>query len=110
MKIKETDLKRVVLHYLRLRYPTGVFWIGNAGKRFYESKRKRYAVKVGPTGSPDVVGILPGGRYLGVECKIKPNKQTPAQLAWQKAVDAAGGIYILAYSIEDVEKAFRGMI
>jgi hypothetical protein len=105
MKIRETDLKRAVLNYLQLQYPTGLFWVGNAGMRFAEHKGKRRAIKLGPTGSPDVAGILPPhGRYIGVETKIKPNTQTAAQLAWQNAVEQAGGIYILAYCIEDVMK------
>lgn len=103
MKFLETDLKRAVMRYLKLRYPNVIFWVSNAGMRFYEHKGKRRAIKIGPTGSPDISGVLPpNGRYIGIECKMKGRTQSVAQVEWQTAIELAGGVYILAYEIEDV--------
>jgi len=105
----ETDLKRAVYTFLTLTYPDGVFWIGNAGMRFYEAKGKKYAIKLGPTGSPDVAGMLPpDGRFIGVETKMPGKKQTPAQKEWQIKTERAGGLYIVAYNLDDVAWALNG--
>jgi hypothetical protein len=70
---------------------------------------------VGTPGSPDIMGILPGGRFIGVECKqpLGPrggdshSRQSPEQEAWQDECEKAGGLYVLARSSEDVERAIN---
>lgn len=48
----------------------------------------RYGLAVG---SPDIVGIAPDGRFLGVEVKTATGKASPAQVAFIAAVRRAGG-------------------
>lgn len=69
----------------------------------------------GLPGSPDIIGILPGGRFIGVECK-KPlgpkggtngSVQSPDQAAFQRECERVGGIYILARSMDDVEAVLK---
>jgi hypothetical protein len=55
-------------------------------------------------GVADIIGALPGGRFLAVECKSARGRQTLAQRAFQEAVEKRGGLYVLARSIEDLEK------
>ncbi len=47
------------------------------------------------------------GHAVDIEVKIKPNKPTIEQLEWLKETNAAGGIGILAYSLDDVIKRLR---
>lgn len=61
-----------------------------------------------PVGWPDVTGLLPGGRFLGVEVKSARGRQSAAQKQMQDEIESRGGLYILAYSIEDVLKAIEG--
>jgi len=70
----------------------------------------------GLPGSPDLIGVL-NGRAIGVECK-KPlgprgghggSVQTSEQKAFQDEFERAGGLYILARSVDDVEKAIGGV-
>jgi hypothetical protein len=57
-----------------------------------------------PAGWPDITGVLPSGRFLGVECKAPGGRQSPVQKAMEEAVHKHNGIYILAKSVDDVEK------
>ena len=56
-----------------------------------------------PGGWPDITGLLPDGRFIGVECKSKRGRQSPAQKAIQHEISKRNGIYILARCPEDVQ-------
>ena len=66
-----------------------------------------------PAGWPDITGLLPDGRFIGVECKApacpeqgrRGGRQSRAQKAMEREIRRRGGIYVLAYGIEDVKKA-----
>jgi len=45
------------------------------------------------------------GQYVGIEVKAPKGKQSENQQESQRQLEAAGGKYILAYSIDDVERA-----
>lgn len=62
-------------------------------------------IKLAPPGTADIIGMLPGGRFLAVECKTRKGKQTPEQEEFEQRVLANGGVYVLARSSEDLEKA-----
>lgn len=47
------------------------------------------------------------GQIMDIEVKVKPNKATPEQLLWLEKTNKAGGIAVLAYSLEDVKKALN---
>ncbi|MBI5725046.1 MAG: hypothetical protein HZA50_13880 [Planctomycetes bacterium] len=57
-----------------------------------------------PKGWPDITGLLPGGRFIGVECKSESGRQSPAQIRMACEIKLRNGIYILARGVEDVEK------
>ncbi len=61
-------------------------------------------VKFGHKGISDVLGILKDGRFIAVECKIKPNKPTQFQLDFLEEITKRGGVGIVAYDLEDVQK------
>lgn len=42
------------------------------------------------------------GRFLAIECKRPGEKQDDDQVKWQAMVERHGGLFILAYSVEDV--------
>jgi hypothetical protein len=56
-------------------------------------------------GVADIIGLLPGGRFLAVECKSGRGRQSPAQRAFQAMVEESGGLYVLARGVEDLAKA-----
>ncbi|MGC9455227.1 MAG: VRR-NUC domain-containing protein [Phycisphaerae bacterium] len=57
-----------------------------------------------PRGWPDITGVLPGGRFIGVECKAPNGRQSPAQKAMQREIRSRGGLYVLARSTDDLTK------
>lgn len=112
---KESEVLRAcqaVLHMRRVphfRNNTGTAMLPGRGG-------KPMPVKFGAPGWPDLIGILPSGRFIGVECKrpLGPrggsggSEQTPGQRAVQQTIEAAGGLYVLARSAQDVEDAIKG--
>lgn len=58
-------------------------------------------------GWPDITGLLPDGRFIGVECKAPGGRQSPAQRAMELAIRERRGVYILARSAGDVMKGIE---
>ncbi|MCF8307852.1 MAG: hypothetical protein K9I68_02470 [Bacteroidales bacterium] len=54
-------------------------------------------------GTADVSAII-NGRSVKIEVKIGKDRQSPEQREYQKQVEAAGGLYIVAKSFEDFIK------
>jgi len=62
----------------------------------------------GTKGWPDIIGVLRGGKFLGVECKApkqgkKPaGKVTPEQRAVGELIEGQGGVYLIVREAEDL--------
>ncbi len=57
-------------------------------------------------GVSDVLGVWKA-RFMAIECKIKGKYATTEQKHFLKEVSEAGGIAVLAYSLDDVKKALE---
>jgi len=57
-----------------------------------------------PPGWPDITVCLPGGRFLGLECKSAKGRQSEYQKFVQCRIEDAGGLYVLAHSLEEAQK------
>lgn len=55
----------------------------------------------GRPGIPDIVGCL-HGRFFGIEAKIHGNTFSGFQKDVKQRIEAAGGICIFAYTVDDV--------
>jgi hypothetical protein len=65
-------------------------------------QRTGRAVRSNPNGVADILGCLaPSGRMLAIEVKSANGRQTTEQHAFQKAVEARGGLYVLARSVTE---------
>lgn len=62
------------------------------GKRF---------IRFGKLGSPDIIGIMPGGTFLGVEVKVGRDRQSVDQSCFEAHVVRAGGYYFLVRDTVD---------
>jgi len=63
-------------------------------------------VRFGTPGQADVLGVLaPGGRLLAIECKSTTGRLTDDQAAWGRMVQAMGGVYVVARSVQDAVRA-----
>jgi hypothetical protein len=95
----EKDLQKLILDYLSVKR---IFhYRNNSGVMFSEYKGKKRMVRFGATGSPDIVAVK-NGIYVGIEVKNATASQNEAQVAFQQALEKAGGRYLLARSLEDV--------
>lgn len=59
-------------------------------------------------GTPDVLACY-RGRFLAVEWKQPGQKPTPVQHARAREILRAGGIYVVARSVADVDRALDGI-
>lgn len=98
---KESEVLGGVLGYLSTR---GDFYCWRQGN-FAGSLPGGYmhATK----GVADILGVLsPTGKFVAIEVKREiGGKVSASQLAWGANVIAAGGVYVVARSIADVEAA-----
>jgi hypothetical protein len=61
-------------------------------------------VQYGAPGQPDIMAIA-AGRFVGIEVKTEIGRQSANQKIWQAAIEAAGGVYVLARSVSDATRA-----
>jgi hypothetical protein len=98
----ENQVKAGVLKYLKLRgikawnNPTGAGRI--APDRWLHFGKK---------GSADILGILPGGRFLAVECKAPHGRLSPEQREFLEDIKALGGLAVVAKSWLEIDQALR---
>lgn len=99
---RETELQTAILNLLRAK---GIMAWRQSAAPVYDPESKGFRrARAGNDvrGIADIGGILPGGRALQIEVKVKPNTLSADQKAWRDRTVAAGGLHITAYSIEDV--------
>lgn len=82
-------------------------WRANTGAGYPPGSRR--LVYFGLPGTPDIIGILKGGRWLGIECKTGGAILNTDQRVFKKMIEELGGLYILARSVEDVDRALAGV-
>ena len=73
--------------------PTGAIRID--GNRF---------LSFGKVGSADIIGILPDGKFLAVECKSDNGRLSEAQKIFLDKIKNMGGISVVARTFKDIEK------
>lgn len=97
----ETTISGMIRSYLNARGFT--VWRNNTG---VWRTGQGHVIRNGMKGSPDLMGFTPEGYFLGIEVK-KPNKKiTEYQKEFARMVrETDHGIYIVARSVEDVQKA-----
>lgn len=89
----ENEVKAKLLEYLELR--GCMAWRTNAGMRG--------GVRMGKAGLPDIIGLMPGGRFVGVEVKTESGEVSYEQLHFLGDVAKLGGLAFVARSIKDID-------
>jgi hypothetical protein len=98
----EGKVKADCLEYLRL---IGAFvWNNPTGA--YQARPGEW-VHFGKTGSADIIGLLPGGRFLAVECKANNGRLSDKQQDFLDTVMSLGGIAIVARSHADLADSLK---
>ena len=99
-KLREADVLRTVGDYLKVH-------------RIFHFRMNVGAMKVdkrfvyfGMVGAPDIFAVY-RGQVFAFECKAPGGEQTLGQRAFKVEFEAAGGIYVIVRSVEDVDLALR---
>src|ERR1700691_3864750 len=83
-----------IFHYRNNSGAAVVPATGNYARRF---------ISIGTAGSSDIIAVV-NGRYIAVEVKDAKGKQNENQKDFQQRLESAGGLYIVARRLEDVEQ------
>ena len=87
------------------RANTGAAVVGDISRIMAACRRAGVPVRLvrfGVPGAADLSGILLGGQRFEIEVKSASGRQTPDQKAYQAMIERMGGLYVLAYSVQDV--------
>jgi hypothetical protein len=90
----EKEIKTEIKKYLKGR---GIFC--------WNEWQGQFSVK----GVPDLIGILPGGRLLGVEVKRAKGTLRPEQEEFITKINRCGGLAFVARSVTEVHERLEGL-
>lgn len=104
----EQDLVNAIIDFIHLM--GGVATRINSGMILVDGRQrtKTRAYRGAPAGTSDIIACV-GGHYLAIECKQAGNKPTDLQRDYLARVEEAGGISIVAYSLDDVIPVVDGL-
>ena len=97
--MKERDIQRQILSWLKLHRI--LHWRNNSGAAASSYKGKRYFVRFGALGSPDIFAVH-NGKIYGIEVKGAHGYLSDNQREFSGEFEKAGGVYIIARKLEDV--------
>jgi hypothetical protein len=90
------------LRYLEIR---GIYhWRNNTGAVQIAPGR---FMRFGKVGSSDILGILPDGRLLCVECKADRGRLSPEQKQFLADVRELGGLALVVRGWQELDEALR---
>ena len=94
--MSKADTQRAILDYLALK--KHFCWRNNGGA--FKTDRGGF-YRVGTPGAPDIICVIEG-QFVGIEVKDEKGKLNPNQVAFKERLEAAGGKYVVARSVDDV--------
>ena len=95
----EQDIQKGILDYLLLRKYVA---FKHNSTQFGVRDGKNFAFSNSKKGVADIIACSPKGTFVAIEVKKPGGRATPEQLEFLEKVRSAGGIGILAFSLEDV--------
>lgn len=98
---QESQLQQMCVRYFRYVYPQYLIYaVPNGGFR-NAIEAKRLKAEGVLAGVADLTVLLPQGKILYIEMKVKGNKQTDNQKEFQQKAEALGYKYYVCYSFEE---------
>lgn len=82
-------------------------WRNNTGALRNKNNR---LVRYGKPGSSDIIGILPDGRLIAVECKTSIGKLSPGQKDFLEKIKENHGVAIVAHSSDELMDQIKNFI
>lgn len=68
---------------------------------------RRGWLHLSPEGTPDIVGFLRDGRFIGLECKLPGERPTEVQRQAIERIVEAGGVASVVRSVDDAMLVVR---
>jgi Holliday junction resolvase len=103
--MSENDIVQAIIQYITML--GGIAIRINSGTRLIQNSDGSTRIFRGaPKGTADILGVL-NGIPLAIECKDRRGKTTPEQEQFLQEWREAGGLGIVARSIDDVEAALK---
>jgi VRR-NUC domain-containing protein len=108
--LPEKIIENQILSFLRSKriycwkQPNGGFFDTRIGK--FRKQQSPFAIQ----GVADILGLLPNGRFLAIECKSEKGKVSPHQELFISQINANGGCAFVAHSLEEAKKGLEGLI
>lgn len=102
----EKEVVKECLEYLKI---LGIYaYRTNTGAAEYQDRagKKRF-VRYGKPGVSDITGVMPGGRFIAVECKAANGRLSNHQTAYLRDIERMGGLAIVARSAGDITTAIK---
>lgn len=107
MKHQESTLQTQCVKWFKYQYPHLVIYaVPNGGSRNVREAQRLKSEGV-LAGVADLTILLPQGKSLYIEMKVKGNRQTPNQKEFQQKAEALGHKYYVCYSFDDFEKVVK---
>jgi VRR-NUC domain protein len=104
---KESVLQTACVKWFRLQYPDLIIYaVPNGGSRNVREAQRLKAEGV-LAGVADLVVLLPQGKSLYIEMKVKGNRQTENQKAFQDKAITLGHPYTVCYSFEEFKEVIE---
>jgi hypothetical protein len=102
----EAEIQRAILQWLRIKR---IFHWRQNTLGVFDQKTQRYRPSA-MRGVSDILGILPGGKFLAIEVKSRTGKLSEYQEDFLDGIKSNGGLAICARSIGDVEQALSSYL
>ena len=100
---QESQLQQMCVRYFRYVYPQYLIYaVPNGGFR-NAIEAKRLKAEGVLAGVADLTVLLPQGKILYIEMKVKGNKQTDNQKEFQQKAEALGYKYYVCYSFDELK-------
>jgi hypothetical protein len=106
MGAPENMVKNACLQYLNV---LGIMaWSNNTGAVKYRNGAgaDRF-LRFGYKGSADIIGCMPDGRFLAVECKTEKGRVSESQREFLAGIKKSGGVAVVARCVEDVAEVLQ---
>ena len=98
----ESGILAACIHYLHRQEI--YHWRNNTGAVQITPGR---FMRFGKVGSSDILGCLPGGRFLAVEVKAPEGRLSPEQKQFLADIQALGGLALVIRDWKELDKALR---
>lgn len=99
--MKETHLVKNIIDYLNYRGHF-VHRTQSGMAKVVNKYGNQHMMRLAQAGTADITGCSKDGRFIAIECKIKPNKPTELQEHYLEEIRKRGGIALVAFDLNDV--------